>query len=239
MQANVILTLAPFAFAITLSSAFAALLYATKKLHPHKSAYIYYHITFCLSSFFSSIIKIHRLFCTVIFQNLRSDIQPPKNTPLFQPFLPVLPASELRLLPRHPDSWHFEAAHTLGLMALRVVFSPRKFTCPVRQYPYTRIMSAAASVFFLCFALFRAPAAIFPFAKKTARFPTDGRSFLKSPVLPFIELEHSRYCSYHNVYIGIRGIRAHIVIELIPPFESRIKLIILSPRFIYCLYLLH
>lgn len=45
---------------------------------------------------------------------------------------------ELRLLPRHPDSWHFEAAHTLGLMALRVVFSPRKFTCPVRQYPYTR-----------------------------------------------------------------------------------------------------
>lgn len=239
MQANVILTLAPFAFAITLSSAFAALLYATKKLHPHKSAYIYYHITFCLSSFFSSIIKIHRLFCTVIFQNLRSDIQPPKNTPLFQPFLPVLPASELRLLPRHPDSWHFKAAHTLGLMALRVVFSPRKVTCPARPYPYTRIMSAAASVFFLCFALFRVSAAVFPSAKKTARFPTDGRSFLKSPVLPFIELEHSRYCSYHNVYIGIRGIRAHIVIELIPPLESRIKLIILSPRFIYCLYLLH
>lgn len=130
-------------------------------------------------------------------------------------------------------------SHTLGLTALRIAFSPRKFTCPVRQYPYTRIMSAAASVFFLCFALFRVSAAIFPSAKKTARFPTDGRSFLKSPVLPFIELEHSRYCSYHNVYIGIRGIRAHIVIELIPPFESRIKLIILSPRFIYCLYLLH
>lgn len=130
-------------------------------------------------------------------------------------------------------------SHTLGLTALRIAFSPRKFTCPVRQYPYTRIMSAAASVFFLCFALFRVSAAVFPSAKKTARFPTDGRSFLKSPVLPFIELEHSRYCSYHNVYIGIRGIRAHIVIELIPPFESRIKLIILSPRFIYCLYLLH
>ena len=130
-------------------------------------------------------------------------------------------------------------SHTLGLTALRIAFSPRKFTCPVRQYPYTRIMSAAASVFFLCFALFRVSAAVFPSAKKTARFPTDGRSFLKSPVLPFIELEHSRYCSYHNVYIGIRGIRAHIVIELIPPLESRIKLIILSPRFIYCLYLLH
>ena len=130
-------------------------------------------------------------------------------------------------------------SHTLGLTAFRIVFSPRKVTCPVRQYPYTRIMSAAASVFFLCFTLFRVSAAVFPSAKKTARFPTDGRSFLKSPVLPFIELEHSRYCSYHNVYIGIRGIRAHIVIELIPPFESRIKLIILSPRFIYCLYLLH
>lgn len=240
MQANVILTLAPFAFAITLSSAFAALLYATKKLHPHKSAYIYYHITFCLSSFFSSIIKIHRLFCTVIFQNLRSDIQPPKNTPLFQPFLPVLPASELRLLPRHPDSWHFESlpyARTYG--SPDRLFAPQIHLSCTTISVYPHYVCNRLRFFSMCFALFRAPAAIFPFAKKTARFPTDGRSFLKLPVLPFIELEHSRYCSYHNVYIGIRGIRAHIVIELIPPFESRIKLIILSPRFIYCLYLLH
>lgn len=131
-------------------------------------------------------------------------------------------------------------SHTLGLTALRIAFSPRKVTCPARPYPYTRIMSAAALGFFPCVSPYSVRPRLFSLSqKKTARFPTDGRSFLKSPVLPFIELEHSRYCSYHNVYIGIRGIRAHIVIELIPPFESRIKLIILSPRFIYCLYLLH
>lgn len=187
MQANVILTLAPFAFAITLSSAFAALLYATKKLHPHKSAYIYYHITFCLSSFFSSITKIHRLFCAVIFQNLRSEIQPPKNTPLYPPRLfPSYLTPELRLLPRHPDSWHFKAAHTLGLMALRVVFSPRKVTCPARPYPYTRIMSAAASVFFLCFALFRVSAAVFPSAKKPPVFQRTADLFLSLPFYPLL-----------------------------------------------------
>lgn len=188
MQANVILTLAPFAFAITLSSAFAALLYATKKLHPHKSAYIYYHITFCLSSFFSSIIKIHRLFCTVIFQNLRSEIQPPKNTPLYPPRLfPSYLTPELRLLPRHPDSWHFEAAHTLGLMALRVVFSPRKFTCPVRQYPYTRIMSAAALGFFPCVSPYSVRPRLFSLSqKKPPVFQRTADLFLSLPFYPLL-----------------------------------------------------
>lgn len=174
MQANVILTLAPFAFAITLSSAFAALLYATKKLHPHKSAYIYYHITFCLSSFFSSIIKIHRLFCTVIFQNLRSDIQPPKNTPLFQPFLPVLPASELRLLPRHPDSWHFESlpyARTYG--SPDRLFAPQiHLSCtPISVYPH---YVCSRLSFFPVFCLIPCVRGYFTFRKKNRPF-SNGR----------------------------------------------------------------
>lgn len=196
-------------------------------------------LLFACQAFFPRLQKFTAFFAPLFSKTSAPTYSRRKIPPYFSRFFPSYLRQNFVFFPCIRTHDILSPSHTLGLTALRIAFSPRKFTCPVRQYPYTRIMSAAASVFFLCFALFRVSAAVFPSAKKTARFPTDGRSFLKSPVLPFIELEHSRYCSYHNVYIGIRGIRAHIVIELIPPLESRIKLIILSPRFIYCLYLLH
>ena len=138
MQANVILTLAPFAFAITLSSAFAAFYTQQKNYTPTRVLTYTTTLLFACQAFFPRLQKFTAFFAPLFSKTSAPTYSRRKIPPYSRRFFPSYLAPELRLLPRHPDSWHFEAAHTLGLMALRIAFSPRKFTCPVRQYPYTR-----------------------------------------------------------------------------------------------------
>ena len=112
---------------------------------------------------------------------------PVRQYPYTRRFFPSYLTPELRLLPRHPDSWHFEAAHTLGLMALRVVFSPRKVTCPARPYPYTRIMSAAALGFFPCVSPYSVRPRLFSLSqKKPPVFQRTADLFLSLPFYPLL-----------------------------------------------------
>ncbi len=78
-------------------------------------------------------------------------------------------------------------SHTLGLTALRIAFSPRKFTCPVRQYPYTRIMSAAALGFFPCVSPYSVRPRLFSLSqKKPPVFQRTADLFLSLPFYPLL-----------------------------------------------------
>ena len=187
MQANVILTLAPFAFAITLSSAFAAFYTQQKNYTPTRVLTYTTTLLFACQAFFPRLQKF-----TAFFAPLFSIVSSPayrcrKIPPYTRRFFPSYLRQNFVFFPCIRTHDILSPSYTLGLTALRIAFSPRKFTCPVRQYPYTRIMSAAALGFFPCVSPYSVCPRLFSLSqKKPPVFQRTADLLLSLPFYPLL-----------------------------------------------------